>query len=191
MNLVTAMAKRRTLVRSVPAEGGYLEAFDVSRDGRWIASSDHRSRMHLYDAATNRLLRSYDAGGPSGDGEGFLVARFSPDSRQLAVILEGAESTEPVRLLDPNTMQPTTKLAFPGRKPVWGIDVQFSADGRYLAATVQTVDWPSKTPAKPRATRWSGTSAPRPRAPSGCLPEPTSRGWRSARTAGPCTRPRR
>ena len=70
-----------------------------------------------------------------------MIARFSPDSRQLAVILEGAKSTEPVRLLDPNTMQPTTKLDFPGRKPVWGVDVQFSADGRYLAATVQTGEW--------------------------------------------------
>ena len=49
-----------------------------------------------------------------------------------------------MRLLDPNTMQPTTKLAFPGGKPVWGIDVQFSADGRYLAATVQTVNWPGQ-----------------------------------------------
>ena len=99
----------------------------------------------------------------------------------------GSESTEPVRLLDPNTMQPTTKLAFPGGKPVWGVDVQFSADGRYLAATVQTVNWPIRMPARPRATRWSGTSAPRPRPPSGSRPEPTSRGWLSARTAGPCT----
>ena len=52
-----------------------------------------------------------------------------------------------MRLLDPNTMQPTTKLDFPGGKPVWGVDVQFSADGRYLAATVQTVSWPDRMPA--------------------------------------------
>ena len=49
-----------------------------------------------------------------------------------------------MRLLDPNTMQPTTKLDFPGGKPVWGVDVQFSADGRYLAATVQTAHWPGQ-----------------------------------------------
>ena len=67
-----------------------------------------------------------------------MIGAFSPDSSQLAVILE-SESTEPVRLLDPNTMEPTTKLAFPGGKPVSGVDVQFSADGRYLAATVHTV----------------------------------------------------
>ena len=76
--------------------------------------------MHLYDASTNRLLRSYDAGRPPGGEQAFMFGAFSPDSTQLAVILEDAESTEPVRLLDPNTMQPTTKLDFPGGKPVWG-----------------------------------------------------------------------
>ena len=141
-NLVTALAGRPTLVRSAPPGGGYLGTFAVSRDGRWVASSDDQNRMHLYDASTNRLLRSYDAARPSGDRSGSLLPAFSPDSRQLAVILEAGRSTEPVRLLDPNTMQPTTKLDFPGSKPVWGVDVQFSADGRYLAATVHTVNWP-------------------------------------------------
>jgi DNA-binding SARP family transcriptional activator/WD40 repeat protein len=138
-NLVTALDARPGLVRSAPPAGGYLEVFDVSRDGRWIASSDGQNRMHLYDAATNRLLRSYDPAQPSG--EGWMLPAFSPDSRQLAVILEGQRSTEPVRLLDPNTMQPAVKLDVPGGTPVWGVDVGFSANGRYLAATVQTVFW--------------------------------------------------
>ena len=137
-NLLTALAKRPHLVRSAPPGGGYLETFDVSRDGRWIASSDDQGRMHLYDASTNRLLRSYDAGRHS-----YIWPAFSPDSRQLAVILHGVRSAEPVRLLDPNTMQPTTKLDFPGGKPVWGAYVQFSTDGRYLAATVHTANWPA------------------------------------------------
>jgi len=137
-NLLTALAKRPTLVRSAPPEGGYLEAMDVSRDGRWIASGDDQNRMHLYDASTNRLLRSYDAGRPAEDGQAFTIGAFSPDSSQLAVILTVGDSTEPVRLLDPDTMQPTTKLAFPGGERGVGVEVQFSADGRYLAATVVT-----------------------------------------------------
>ena len=140
VNLLTALARQPHLVRSAPPEGGYAEVFDVSRDGRWIASSDYRNRMHLYDAATNQLLRSYRA----GESPGYLVPAFSPDSRQLALILSGSESTEPVRLLDPNTMEPTTKLDFPGGKPAWGADVRFSADGRYLAATVHIVNLPEQ-----------------------------------------------
>ncbi len=38
-------------------------------------------------------------------------------------------------------MEPTTRLDFPGSKPVWWIDVAFSRDGRYLAATAQSVNW--------------------------------------------------
>ncbi|MFC7362015.1 nSTAND1 domain-containing NTPase [Nocardioides astragali] len=138
VNLVTALAKRPTLVRSEPPGGGYLEGFDVSHDGRFIASSDDQNRMHLYDASTNRLLRSYDAGRPTEAGQAYMYPAFSPDGRQLAVVLEQARSLEPVRLLDSETMQPTRQLDFPGGKPLWGNDVQFSANGRYLAATLST-----------------------------------------------------
>ncbi len=140
-NLVTALAERPRLVRSAPPGGPFLEAFDVSPDGRWIASSDGHNRMNLYDTATNRLQRSYDARRWADGEQGFLLGAFSPDSSQLAVILQAGKSTAPVRLLDPNTMRPTTKLDTLGGKPVWGVNVAFSADGRYLAATVTTVDW--------------------------------------------------
>lgn len=143
-SLLTALAEQPLLVRSAPPGGGYLDVFDVSRDGRWIAASDDQNRMHLYDAATNRLLDSYDAGRNGEDGPRVLAAAFSPDSKRLAVILHGSESTEPVRLLDPNTMEPATELAFPGGKAVWAVDARFSADGRHLATTVQTVDWPTR-----------------------------------------------
>ena len=138
VNLLTALAKQPHLVRSAPPGGGYLEVLDVSPDGRWIASSDDQNRMHLYDAATNRLLRSYDAGRPPGDEPASMLGAFSPDSSQLAVLLWGAES-EPVRLLDPDTMRlSAARLASPAAEPVMGVDAQFSADGRYLAATLLT-----------------------------------------------------
>jgi DNA-binding SARP family transcriptional activator/WD40 repeat protein len=140
-NLLTALAEQPLLVRSVPPGGGYLDVFDASHDGRWIAGSDDQNRMHVYDAATNRLHDSYDAGRPE-DGPFVLAAAFSPDSKRLAVVMHGSESTEPVRLLDPTTMEPVTELAFPGDEPVWAVDARFSADGHHLAATVQTVNWP-------------------------------------------------
>jgi WD40 repeat protein/DNA-binding SARP family transcriptional activator/energy-coupling factor transporter ATP-binding protein EcfA2 len=148
VNLVSALARQPRLVRSAPPEGGYLEGLSVSPDGRWIAASDEANRMHLYDASTNRLLRSYDAGRAPEDEQAWLLGAFSPDSSQLAVVLESVESSEPVRLLDPDTMQPTgTRLAPPGGTPTVGFDVQFSADGRYLAAALRTVPVQTAGPA--------------------------------------------
>ena len=134
-NLVTALAARPLLVRSAPPAGGFLEVLVVSPDGRWIASSDDQNRMHLYDTTTNRLLRSYDGDPPPDLEQGFMLGAFSPDSRQLAVALETSASPEPVRLLDPTTMEQTTRLAFPGG-PLNAGDVRFSANGRHLAANV-------------------------------------------------------
>ncbi|HSU03856.1 MAG TPA: BTAD domain-containing putative transcriptional regulator [Nocardioides sp.] len=144
VNLLTALAARPLLVRSAPPGGGFLESINVSPDGRWVASSDDANRMHLYDAATNRLQRTWEGTRPPEGEQRFMFAAFSPDSTQLAVVPQGGRSTEPVRLLDPDTMQETSRLEFPGAAPVWWIDVEFSGDGRYLAATAQTVDWPAR-----------------------------------------------
>ena len=170
-NLATALSKRPMLVRSGPSEGGYLELMDVSRDGRLIASSDGQNRMHLYDAATNRLLRSYNADRPV-PGDAWHLTAFSPDSGQLAVILEGWRSREPVRLLDTDTMKPTTKLELPGNKGVHGVDVGFSADGRYLAATVHTVFWEAEV-GPGYAVVWDlrSPSTPPVRVPTGTEPQ--------------------
>lgn len=136
VNLVTALGRHPTLVRSATAPGGYLGPLVVSPDGRWIAAGDESHRIHLYDAATNRLLRSYDAGQYPEDQPAWVQGAFSPGGKRLAVFLESVKSTEPVRLLNPITMQPTaTKLSFDGR-PASGADIQFSADGRYLAASL-------------------------------------------------------
>ena len=138
VNLLAALAERPTLVRSAPPAGGFMEVLDVSGDGRWISSSDDHNLMHLYDASTGRLLRSYDADRPAGTS-GWILSSFSPDSKQLAVVLSDQRSTEPVRLLDTNTMKPTRKLGILSREPLWDsyADPAFSADGRYLAATVK------------------------------------------------------
>ena len=188
VNLLAALAKRPHLVRSAPPGGGYLEEFDVSPrrplDRLLRRSEPDAPLRRRHQPAAAQLRR-----GPACRRRAGVHDR-SVQPRQQAARRHprASESTEPVRLLDPNTMQPTTKLAFPGGKPVWGVDVQFSADGRYLAATVQHGRLGEQDASRARATRWSGTSAPRPRHPSGCPPAPTSRGWRSARTARPCTR---
>jgi DNA-binding SARP family transcriptional activator/WD40 repeat protein len=140
-NVTSVVAQHPFLVRSGPAAGGFVNGLSVSPDGRWVASSDDRSRMHLYDAASTSLLRTYDSGRAPGGEPGYLTGSFNHDSTRLAVVLEGSASREPVRLLDPATMEPVTRLAFPSGRRLYGIDVAFSADGRYVAATTQTSAW--------------------------------------------------
>ncbi len=140
------------LVRSAPGAHGETEGATVSPDGRWIAVSDNRTQLHLFEASTGRLLRSYSAGpAPARGYDSFVAADFSPDGTYLAVGPYSATS-DPVRLLDPRTMK-TADLelgparAFPGSKATRFkvISVRFSADGSHLAATVQE-DHPNDQP---------------------------------------------
>ena len=135
-NLVEVLDRQPLLVRSAQPEGGYLEGMTVSPDGRLIASSDDRNRMHLYDAATSRWVDTFDAGAFPEDQQAWVFGIFSPDSSLLAVMPYTVESAEPVIVLDPGTMERSLNLSPPEREPVFGVDAQFSADGRYLAATV-------------------------------------------------------
>ena len=142
-NLLAALAERPTLVRSSPADGGFLETSE--------RQSRRTLRRLLGRPAPDAPLRQPPPTGCSGATTpacrletrwASMLGAFSPDSRRLAVISYSVESTEPVRLLDTGTMRPTpTALASPGGEPVIGLDVQFSADGRYLAATVHPDPW--------------------------------------------------
>ena len=187
VNLLTALAKQPHLVRSAPPGGGFLEAMDVSPDGRWIASSDDQNRMHLYDAATNRLLRSYDAGRPPEDEQAWMIAAFSPDSSQLAVILEGGSPPSRCACWTRTPCEPTTRLDIPGGRAGLGDRCPVQCRRRYLAATVQTVNPGQGCPVGSGLRGGLGPAlpvhAPRPGADRHGRP----RGWRSARTARPCT----
>jgi DNA-binding SARP family transcriptional activator/WD40 repeat protein/energy-coupling factor transporter ATP-binding protein EcfA2 len=168
VNLLDAMGRHPSLVRSAPPVNDYLEGFTVSPDGRWIASSDDRNAMHLYDASTLRWEDSYDAGDPPDDEQAFIVGSFSPDSNRLAIALS-VGSTEPVRVLDPLTMEQTTTLNHPGDRKLWAYDVQFSGDGRYLAATMNTSPFDGETLPSGDALVWDmrSPSAPPERVPTG------------------------
>ena len=138
MNLLAAMAERPHLVRSAPPGGGYLEALDVSRDGRWIAASDDPEpdaplrRLHQPAAAQLRRRpagRGRSRRGSSGRSAPTAAARRHPDGR----------GSPPSRCAcwtrTPCSRRPRSSPS-PAAEPVTGVDVQFSADGRYLAATV-------------------------------------------------------
>ena len=159
------MANIPTLVRSAPPGGGYLEGFDVSPDGRWIASSDDQNRMHLYDATTNRLLRSYDAGRPPGDAPASITAAFSPDSSQLAVILTDCGVRRAGAPAGPDHHATHgDALAVPGGKPVRGVRRPVQRR-RPLPGGHRAHDALVGVTRVTRATPWSGTFAPPPAHP--------------------------
>ena len=137
VNLLAAMAREPHLVRSVPAAGDYLSPMTVSTDGERIAAPDDDGAVHLYDAATGGLLRSYDTlAGESPGQQVFAAVSFSPRDEYLAV---GATVAPSARLLDPHTLAPTgPALEMPGGDSRTRVtDLDFSADGRYLAAARQ------------------------------------------------------
>ena len=188
VNLLTALAKRPHLVRSAPPGGGYLEALTSVPTAAGSPPPTIRTGCTSTTppptgccAATTRAGRPR-TGRRSSSGRSAPTALSSPSSwrgrspqsRCACWTRTRCEPTHETRLPRP-----------PSRSP--GVDVQFSADGRYLAATMLTRPLALVTLPKSRATRWSGTSAPRAHHPCGCRPAPATRGWRSARTAGPCT----
>jgi len=129
------MASQPRLVRSAPAVGAYVDPLSVSADGERIAVPDYQGAVHLYDAATSALLRSYRIHERPELGL-WAQVEFSPLDEYLAV---GTDVEPWVRLLDPRSLAETgLELDVPedrGRARV--SDVDFSADGRYLAAAMQ------------------------------------------------------
>ncbi|WP_168218487.1 BTAD domain-containing putative transcriptional regulator [Nocardioides eburneiflavus] len=173
-NLFTTLARQPKLIRSAEPGGGYLNYPLVSRDGRWIASGDDSNRLHLYDTATNRLVNSWEAEPPTELGPGWIMSAFSPDSRRLAVVPYSVRSSEPVVLLDRDSMQESAvQLAPAGARPFIAIDVRFSADGSHLAAAMFSARKPGPlaqgTPAWVMVWDLRSPSEPPARIPTGIL----------------------
>ena len=138
VNLLAAMSRQPRLVRSVPAAGDYLDPMQVSADGERIAVPDDKGDVHLYDAATSQLLQTYPTGAEEPGSQRFSVVAFSPRDEFLAVGVHTTEDEHPVRLLDPHTLAETgPTLVVPGEIPTRVTDLDFSANGRYLAAGIQ------------------------------------------------------
>ncbi|WP_132297017.1 BTAD domain-containing putative transcriptional regulator [Kribbella sp. VKM Ac-2568] len=146
-NLIAAINKHPSLLRSMPAPLGRTDDLDLSPDGRRIVASDDNSTFHLYDAQSGQVLDSYSFGEVSDGSQTWTLSRFSPDGRFVAAIAGSvrgqlADPQWPARLLRADTLEPVTpQLAVPeptGTAKWWFNSVAFSGDGRYLATSVST-----------------------------------------------------
>ncbi|MFI7061917.1 BTAD domain-containing putative transcriptional regulator [Kribbella sp. NPDC050124] len=141
-NLVAAINKRPTLLRSWPAPHGRIENLEVSPDGRRIVSGDDKATFHLYDASTGQVLKSYTFGAIHVDEAKLTTPRFSPDGQLVAAISasqigEPLDPQWPIRLFRADTLEPIDRqpvLPEPGGLAFHSL--AFSADGNHLAAGV-------------------------------------------------------
>ena len=132
--LLAALARSPQLSTVRPLAGTWMS---VNPNGRTLVTLDADHRFWFYDTSTLELVGRYDPFPDLAmDGVAGNVAplAFTRDGDRLAVaLLDGQDGV--VRLLDPATYEPAATQ--PGGQPeaFSTNDVEFSADGRYLAVS--------------------------------------------------------
>ena len=103
-SLLAALGKHPELIASTQLDGKAVLRFDVSPDGRTVATYDEAHRVRLYEIESGELLAQFQAG--SDERLGWLSGNieFSPDGSTLAVVT-AAPTRQPVTLLDAWTLQ--------------------------------------------------------------------------------------
>lgn len=115
-----------------------LDAFQgglaFSPDGRTLACGDARGRIRLFEAATGKALRSWQA-----HPAAVLSVSFSPDGRRLAsgaaaAAVPGGKACRIWDLADPASGEaPPASESFDAPEAVKGVTLAFSPDGKLLA----------------------------------------------------------
>ncbi|MFK7800070.1 MAG: AAA family ATPase [Anaerolineae bacterium] len=114
----------------------FINALDFSPDGRWLASGNRFSKIHVWDLdnpdADSVVLEDHQA---------FILALdFSPDSQQLV----SAADDNTVRVWDTNDWTAESQLLEGHQAFVWS--AEYSPDGKYIVSgsTDQTIRiWPT------------------------------------------------
>jgi len=154
-NLLAVLARRPQLISSVQGIGDDYVGLDVSPDVRTAVVLDAQYDVRSYDLASGALGPTYEA---HASHVAFLPeghVQFHPRGKFVAVTAAPFEEA-PVRLLDAQTMQPFGG-PLPTRLPpiTRTYDLTLSADGRFLAASVNVLSGgPEWKPTETRALVW-------------------------------------
>ncbi|TCC47610.1 hypothetical protein E0H75_22865 [Kribbella capetownensis] len=139
-NLVAAINKHPSLIRSIPAPLGRTENVDISPDGTRIVSGDSRATFELYDATSGRVLDSHTLSPVTDDALVSTRPRFSADGSLIAVIavdnyMNPVDPAWPIRILKAGTLEPVDpQPVFPRTGRPQLNNVAFSEDSRRLVA---------------------------------------------------------
>ena len=142
-NLLAVLAKHPQLIRSVETEKLNVFGLDVSRDGQ-VVLNDQNGTALLYNPATGQLNGQHRPvnrpdGAVFGDTWGGGVIAFNPAGRHLAVGMP-TPTTQPVRLLDPKTLEPAAdsqQLPRFTNVPARATNVGHSRDGNSLFTVIE------------------------------------------------------
>ena len=138
-SLTAALAKHPELMASMQMTGLPVQYFDVSPDGRTVATYDKANTARLYGITSGELLAEFQAGAETPLGFESAKVQFSPDGGTLAVTM-AAPSRQPVVLLNAATLKPLPVQPGGLHRLRWQLlDLRFSGDGQHLAATLWRV----------------------------------------------------
>jgi WD40 repeat protein/DNA-binding SARP family transcriptional activator len=144
-SLLAALGRHPELMASTQMAGAPVVFFDVSPDGRTVATYDTTNHVRLYEIGTGELLREFQAGTDRQRNWQTRQVQFSPDGNTLAVVT-AAPTRQPLRLLDADTLEPPrVQLGGLSRLRWQFLDVTYSSDGRRLAATMWRVQGTGST----------------------------------------------
>ncbi len=139
-SLLAALGSHPELIASTQMAGSRVVYFDVSPDGRTVATYDTTNHVRLYEIASGDLAAEFQAGSDRLLAWESGKVRFSPDGRILAVTM-AAPTRTPVMLLDARTLEPVERQLGGTEQWRWqGLGMTFSADGRHLATTMWRVE---------------------------------------------------
>ncbi len=138
-SLLAALGEHPELIASTQMTGAAILHFDVSPDGRAVATYDRANHVRLYEIESGDLLGEYQAGAEMPLSWESGQVRYSPDGQTLAVVM-AAPTRQPVKLLDAETLEPL-RAQLGGTQPRrWEfLDLAYSGDGRHLAASMWRV----------------------------------------------------
>jgi WD40 repeat protein len=139
-NLLAALGKHPELMASTQMEGAPVIGFDVSPNGRTVATYDTTNHVRLYEIGTGELLGEFQAGSDRQLSWQVGNVEFSPDGKTLAVMM-AAPTRHPLRLLDAETLEPQAVQPGGLSRHRWEfLDLAYSGGGRRLAATMWRVE---------------------------------------------------
>ena len=139
-NLLSVLQQRPQLARSVPSTGDPVAGMEVLPDGGGLVTYDRRGGVQLHSTTTWETLAEVERSDERIPLQWSSPLAMSPGGEVIAAAPPGVER-DPLVLLDTGSLEPSElQLGDMPTGPVRVTDVDFSADGTAVAATVQRLE---------------------------------------------------